>query len=162
MNNLEIKRIYQQFKYIFEINAWYGTPILKVLETIDEQQALVAFNGSHNIAELVHHMTAWRIFAIKKLEGNVDYDVSPEMNFVKIEKQSREEWQNLINNLKESQKLLLAEIKKHDDSILDKTVPPGIAPRIYSYYVLLTGLLQHDIYHLGQIVILQKGQVANS
>ncbi len=114
--------------------------------------ALKSFNGSHNIAELVHHMTAWRIFGIKKLEGDETYDVSPEENFVKIDNLDKEGWEVLKQNLEKSQNRLLELFKENEDSVLEKIV----SPRSYNFYVLFQGILQHDIYHLGQIVLLKK------
>ncbi len=43
--------------------------------------------------------------------------------------------------------------KREDDKFLD-TIVPG---RNYSYYTLLHGIVNHDLYHAGQIALIKKG-----
>ncbi|MBK9490065.1 MAG: hypothetical protein IPO07_15790 [Haliscomenobacter sp.] len=52
----------------------------------------------------------------------------------------------------DSQLQLLEQLEQTDDSRLEQVVEG----RNYSYYVMLHGLIHHDVYHLGQIVLLRK------
>jgi hypothetical protein len=56
----------------------------------------------------------------------------------------------LVNKLKESQEKLIEKLSKFDDSLLNRLVPG----QDYDFYKLLTGLIQHDTYHLGMIWVL--------
>ena len=58
-----------------------------------------------------------------------------------------------MDNLRHSQEALIHELSERNDSLLDEQVPG----RSYNFYVLLQGIIQHDIYHLGQMVFLKKG-----
>jgi uncharacterized damage-inducible protein DinB len=61
-------------------------------------------------------------------------------------------WQEGKEHLKETQDQLVALLQEQTDDILGK----GVAERNYSFRKLLHGLIQHDIYHLGQIAYAQK------
>jgi uncharacterized damage-inducible protein DinB len=110
----------------------------------------------HTIWELVLHMIAWREFTRQKLNGNETYDIStPEQDWPAAEETSEQAWQQTLHNLRQSQQALLTRINKLEDIWLDKVVPG----RNYTYYVLLHGIIQHDLYHSGQIALLKKQQV---
>jgi uncharacterized damage-inducible protein DinB len=61
-------------------------------------------------------------------------------------------WPEGLRMLDESQERLLAVLQQQDDSILNNVVKE----RNYNYRKLITGVIQHDIYHLGQIAYLNK------
>lgn len=110
--------------------------------------------GSHSVAQLVQHITNWRVFAIEKLKGNAQYDI--ELNSTSdwpdriID--SKSEWQLLLKQLDETQQTIIALLGSKDDDFLKEQVPG----RNYSYAFLLEGIVQHDVYHLGQIGIVAK------
>jgi len=57
--------------------------------------------------------------------------------------------------LQESQKELIEAAAKFPEERYGELVPSKVQK--YTYYTLLHGIMQHDIYHLGQIAILKKG-----
>lgn len=137
---------------VYEMAAWHGPTIKQSLENVDIEKALRRFEGSHNIAELVHHMTAWRIFTIKKLQGETAFDITAAFNFIKYDKLTEQTWQGLLDRLNESQQTLLDLVTHMPDEKLWEVV----SGRTYNFYELLHGIIQHDIYHAGQIVLLKK------
>ena len=65
---------------------------------------------------------------------------------------SKKAWLNTLDKLEDSQeqwRLVLKKFKKKD---LEKTYPTNGM----SYYDHIQGIVQHDAYHLGQIVLLAK------
>lgn len=94
-------------------------------------------------------MTAWREFVIKKLQGDKDYTVPKEGNFpMDIG------WDQAIEDLNKSQHALLEQIQGMNSKNLHEVVPYG--SYTYTYYQLLHGIIHHDLYHAGQIVLLKK------
>lgn len=148
----ELDRIIDLLERTTAGDAWHGPNINGVLSDVSLVQAVVRINGSHSIAELVQHITMWRIFAIKKLQGDASFDITLESNFKHIKSVTEKEWEGLLTNLKHSQETLIKELGGKDDSILSEMVPG----RDYNFYVLLQGIIQHDVYHLGQMVFLKK------
>jgi len=57
-----------------------------------------------------------------------------------------------LNRLQETQNELINLLEKQQESLLEKSV----SERTYNFRKLLQGLIQHDIYHLGQIAYIKK------
>jgi uncharacterized damage-inducible protein DinB len=137
---------------IYEGGPWHGPSVTKVLSSISPQQSLSTLEDSHNIIELVLHMTAWRNFVIRRLEGDERYELSEDENFKIITNVTDEAWEAAKQALAKSQEKLISLLSQYNDDQLLKTVEN----RTYNYYVLLHGILQHDVYHLGQVALLKK------
>lgn len=145
----EIQHILSLLKSTFEKNAWYGPSVKEVLSDITPDLAAHRMNNTHTIIELVAHMTAWRIFTVKKLEGDVDYKVSKELNFP-----TPLNWETALSGLNESQAKLIGAIQQFDSSLLHHPVPNS--SYAYTFFTLLHGIIQHDIYHAAQIRLIKK------
>lgn len=145
----EIKNIHKILRHTFEKNAWHGPAVKEVLETITPEQSYKRLPESHSIIELVSHMTAWRIFVIKKLHGDAEYKVVDQMNFPVVTN-----WPEVVQALYKSQADLLEALEAFDIAKLYEIVQHGSYH--YSYYTLLHGIIHHDLYHLGQIAIIRK------
>ena len=153
MNNLEINRIADQLHYAYAGPAWHGDHITKVLDGISVEQLSNKLENSHSIAQIIEHMIAWRIFAIKNLNGEAYHiEVDGPVNFPKPEIIDEAYWVDLKARLAANQEELLSLIRKTPEDKLQET----IIGRKYSYYILLHGIIQHDLYHLGQIVLLKR------
>ena len=152
MKNQEIQNIKTLFDETYNGPAWSGPAVKEVLKEVSHEDALKKIGESHNIAEIVFHMIAWRNFLINKLKGEESYDVLDEENFQKIDTISENEWTKLKDRLETSQKIMQELLSKTDDNLLSKKV----ALRKYTYYILMHGVIQHDLYHLGQIVLIEK------
>ncbi len=111
-------------------------------------------SNTHSIAEIVYHMTTWRIFAVRKLQGDAEFDIKTEdKDWKKFPVVDEFEWEAIQMELSLSQEELISELEKiADDSFLEEFVPG----RDYSYYTLIHGVVQHDVYHAGQIDSLKK------
>lgn len=133
----------------FEKGAWHGPAVMEVLADIDEEMSLSRLPNTHSIIELTTHMTAWRTFAIKKLQGDRGYIVSDAMNFPEPTG-----WLTALKGLQESQVKLLKELDQFSDSKLDKLIPHDAYKCTFS--TLLHGIIHHDLYHIGQIALIKK------
>ncbi|MEO7989569.1 MAG: DinB family protein [Chryseolinea sp.] len=147
----DIQHIISLLKSTFEKKAWYGSSVKEVLGDISADQATNRIANTHSIIELVGHMTAWRTFVIKKLEGDVDYKVTDDLNFP-----SPFTWETSLKDLEESQAKLIEAIQKFDSSRLHDLVPHNSYK--YSFYGLLHGIIHHDTYHIGQIELIKKSR----
>ncbi len=95
-------------------------------------------------------MIAWRETLLKRINNqNIP---SPDNNFfVPIPDLSPDAWQATKDRLLASQKQLL-EFTRQVSINLDEHPNSGE----YSRYELIEAILQHDVYHLGQIVLIKK------
>jgi len=147
----ELKHLIKMLQHTYEKNAWHGPAVREVLENVTSIDAQKKLPNSHSIIELVAHMTAWRVFVVKKLQGNTDYKVTDEMNFT-----TPTDWEKVLEELDASQDRLLEALRGFDSSKLYEPVPHGSYN--YNFYTLLNGIIHHDLYHAGQIALLKKVQ----
>ncbi len=61
-------------------------------------------------------------------------------------------WEQSLQNLGKSQELWTTFFENFDDADLAKIY----AANNHTFYEHIHGIIQHDVYHLGQIVILKK------
>jgi uncharacterized damage-inducible protein DinB len=117
-----------------------------------EQAAARSIPNAHSIWELVNHIIAWEQIARRRLEGEGEIAIPDEVNFPAVTDTSEAAWQATLQSLDASHRSLRDRIKKIDDARLEE-IAPGAS---YSIYFLLHGVIQHDLYHAGQIALLKK------
>lgn len=152
---MEINRIHEILRREYAGESWHGPSLSEILEGVSAQQATKrVFPNVHNIAELVIHMTNWRIFTLEKLTGGDSYDIilNSKADWSTINDLTDEGWQEILETLADTQTELLEITSKFPVQRINHIVPG----RKYSFYMLLHGIIQHDIYHAGQISILKK------
>lgn len=152
--NEEIKRIIKAIEATYNGKPWFGDNIIKQLDGIDAVKACeIPEKLNHSIAEIIQHMMAWRLFIVEKLNGNADYEVwETDLDWVKITNLDEENWTSLKNQLAENQQLLIATIQEKAEQQMDNKVDG----RPYNFRLMLQGITQHDIYHIGQISLVKK------
>jgi uncharacterized damage-inducible protein DinB len=67
-------------------------------------------------------------------------------------------WKQGLIRLQETQNEIINLLENQEESLLEKVVDE----RKYNFRKLLHGLIQHDIYHLGQIAYIKKIASSNS
>jgi len=145
----------------FAGDPWLGESVMSKLGGIRWQLTNVNMPYSPNsIAILVRHILNWRIFTIQKLEGNLVYDIemNSEADWTPVTIQTEAEWLSLLDDLKSSQRHMIQLLRKQEDDAFLETIAPG---RTYSLEYLVNGLVQHDLYHLGQIGLLYRYALGN-
>jgi len=152
MKNNQLERIIDNLETVFRGDAWHGPSVMEMLNSIPIE--LVSKQKSfskHTIAQNVFHLIAWRGFVLQKLKNNIHFDlISEEENYGNEYQNSQQNWHNLVLELRQQQESLIEVLQKQDDTLLDRIVPG----QDYDFYKLLTGLIQHDTYHLGMIWVL--------
>lgn len=145
--NTETQNILSLLTTTFEENAWHGPSVKEVLADMTSERASVSLNHTHSIIELVAHMISWRMYVIKKLQGDIQYEVKDDMNFP-----AATNWEKTLEDLYTSQAQLVESLKNFPDARLFEIV----LPRSYTFYTLLHGIIHHDLYHIGQIALIKK------
>jgi uncharacterized damage-inducible protein DinB len=143
----EIERIQDQILRAHRGEAWHGPSLLELLEGVDETMAGARpIGGVHSIRELVAHVTAWQEEAVRRLQGR-GRDLPPAEDWP-----DPESWTALVERLKRAHDDLLNAAGELGERALDER----LEGRRESAYVLLHGIVQHNLYHAGQIAILKK------
>lgn len=143
----EVQKLDDILRHTFEKNAWHGVAVMEALNSIDESIVHKKLNSTHSIIKLVTHMTAWRVFITERLAGNDHFEISNEMNFP-----DTKSWRQAVDALVDSQEKLLTSLEKFPNEKLSEVVPN----RPFKFFTMLHGIVHHDLYHLGQIVLIKK------
>jgi len=148
----EIKRIMDQIDRTFNGAAWHGLSLIEILEKIDPETAKIHLaEDTHNIWELLLHIISWIRFARISIEGStLPKEIPVKTDWPPVTDSSEEAWQNTMESLHIEHTKLKDSILNISDSDLD-TIVKG---REYSAYVLIHGVVQHNLYHAGQISLI--------
>ncbi len=149
----------EQLKETWDGDPWFGRNVRVLLGEVDAATAVQKLNGQHPILELVWHMCTWREFTIHALQPGSAFSAKyfEDLDWRELDHADFSLWQKGLEKLRETQQRLVALLEQQDDAILEENV----RERTYNYRKLITGVIQHDIYHLGQIAHITK-QIRNS
>ena len=157
----EIDRIADQARRTFEGPAWHGPALKEVLRDVGAQQAHTRpLAEAHTIWELVLHVMAWQKVALRRLGGEQVTDLPPDVDFPRIVEVTEAAWQRTLSELDGLHSETMAVIKAMADSGLDEIV--GGVDAEWTAYQTLHGLIDHNLYHAGQIAILKKATGTSS
>lgn len=151
----EIRQISDQLERAFRGEAWHGPSVLEVLSDVTADTAgAYPLKGAHSIWEIMLHIVAWERLAREALEGAaMPRELPAEEDWPKVDNCSNEAWERTLQSLQEQHRRLEVAVSNLQDSDLS-TIVTG---RSYSVYFLLHGIIQHDLYHAGQISLLKLG-----
>ena len=152
--NKEILRIVDQLNDVYEGDPWFGRSIKSILAEIGEQIAFEKPADQHSIIELLWHMINWREFTINNLDPASGKTLSyfEKNDWIELDHSDKSLFQKALDKIKQTQEHLVNLLKLQQDELLDKK----IGERNYNFRKLLYGIIQHDIYHLGQIIYIKK------
>jgi len=155
----EVDRIRDQFRRAFEGEAWHGPSVLALLDGVTAQQAAAhPILGAHSIWELTLHIAAWERACLRRLNGD-PAQLSDAEDWEPINDTSDAAWEAMKQQLIDNHHELLDAIARVDESRLDETIYQDPNIPYSSIYVTLHGVVQHDLYHAGQIAMLKKALV---
>ena len=154
----QLNNIINNLTETFEGTPWHGLSLTTILQEIDIETAFYRpFKHKHNIAELVAHLLIWRQFALEMLNKNYAYhiDIGTNVDFPVIEKSDKDEvndkvWFELNALLRENQTEILLKLDQFDATLLDEIIPK----KPFTYRYLFEGVVNHDVYHAGQIALI--------
>lgn len=144
-----------QIRRAFEGEAWHGDSVLELLKDVDAGRASARpINNAHTIWELVLHIAAWDNAVRRRILGRA-VTLSDEENFPPVKDTSEAAWQKALLHLKQTHDELVTSVAKFPESRLEHQVPGKKEP-YYSFYYMFSGIVQHELYHAGQIAVLKK------
>jgi uncharacterized damage-inducible protein DinB len=149
----EIARILDQLDRAFAGDAWHGPPLKSLLDgLLAEEAAKHPVKGAHSIWELVHHVTTWNVIVREELCGAAA-EITPELDWPPVGEASEVAWRRALQNLADARGRLRHAVEELRDDQLDEHPSKRTNN---SRYVMLHGIVQHDLYHAGQIALLKK------
>jgi uncharacterized damage-inducible protein DinB len=127
--------------------AWYGPSLAELIAEISPDLATTPpTSGAHSVSALLQHLLLWN-------ERTRNVTASDPMPRWRPEAEWAEPpipWNELVTRWNQSRDLLEEKIRNFPIEDLTKQVPG----RCYPYETLLDGIVQHAIYHSGQIAMI--------
>lgn len=153
MPRILIENLIRQLNEIETGSRWFDQSFRDKFDHLSEEEALTRpLPQLHSVAEHVSHMLEWRKECILRYKGlknelmNSPDDWKDDAELKKIG------WNNLKKALYDSRAELIELFTNQDDSYLETK----FQDTDYNFHYLIEGIIQHDLYHLGQIGVTLK------
>ncbi|MBS1502543.1 MAG: DinB family protein [Bacteroidetes bacterium] len=153
------ENLQHEIQNVLSGNPWYGDNVYSIIEKVSFEAAFEKPPGAaHNIAEIVLHMLSWTEEVMDRLNGK---DAGPPLSGDWPETGAPEEqkWQNYVNDLKlvnvNLQRVIIEFPEEEWNEPMSDKREPSLGTGV-TYEELVNGLIQHHVYHSGQIAILNR------
>jgi len=152
---VESQRIADQIARAARGPAWHGPSMRQALSGVAAAEASARpVPGAHTIAEIVAHSAAWIDIVRMRLEGTGGEQVDDAMDWPPVEPVDASTWRTLVAKLDQAVAALESSVSQVDDGRLDDELP-GVDDN-WTAYASLHGVVQHLLYHAGQVILLRK------
>lgn len=156
--NAEINTLIEKIENINSGEPWFGRSVYELLDEVDAGKAhtrvqVMAHTPGHTLATLLWHMVTWASFTLQRIEKNKDQDPASteEPDWRTIDPKIHT-WKKGLTTFKSIHKKIIQHLKEKNDPFLDEIVEH----RQYDFRFLINGMIEHNIYHAGQIAYIHK------
>jgi len=137
------------YRKVTVAGAWYGPSVAELLARITPLQAATKpAGGTHSIAELLQHLLLWN----ERIRKTSESCPLPKWEAEKEWAEAAIPWNELVERWNKSRDLLEERMRQFPTEDLDKQTPG----RAYPYELLLNGIVQHTIWHAGQMAMVHS------
>ena len=151
----------EQIKYDLEQvlsgQPWYGSAIYTILDKVNFEAAYEKpLSSAHTIAEIVLHMLSWTEEVMDRMNG-MAAQLPSSGDWPDPGKPDENKWQTYISDLKLVHVNLLGVIQKFPQTQWDELINDARDNEsVITYKELIYGFIQHQVYHAGQIALLNQ------
>jgi hypothetical protein len=145
----QTQRIANAYHAVTLKDPWYGPPLADLLAKVLPEVAITPpIPGAHSISALLQHLLLWneRVRITSETHPFPRWD--PEKEWAK----PAIPWNDLVARWNQSRDLLEARIRNFPPEDLPKQLPG----RDYPYEVMFEGIVQHTVWHAGQIAMISS------
>ena len=153
------EKLQNELQKVLSGDPWYGDPVFKILEQVTFEAAFEKpDHAAHNIAEIMLHLLAWSVVVLVWLFG-LAAGVPSSGDWPPTGNPEEQKWHNYVNDFKLVNVNLSGIIRDFPEEKWNEPMNDernrelGIG---VTYEELVNGLIQHHIYHSGQIAILNR------
>ena len=145
----ESERIADQLHRAFHGKAWHGPALKEALDGVSAGTALAKpVPSAHSIWELVHHLSAWIAEADATIRGKPYESLKGDRDWPPVIEISSQAWESSLGHLEKVEGSLEEAVRVFP--------PDKLGEGDKSSYFLLHAIVQHNVYHAGQITLLKK------
>jgi uncharacterized damage-inducible protein DinB len=140
-------------------DPWYGSPVYTILDAVSFEAAFEKPAGAvHNIAGIVLHMLAWTEEVLDRMNG-LSAQLPSSGDWPDPGAPDEQKWQNYVNDLKLLNVNLLGVINDYPEQQWNEPIKDERNKELgtgVSFEELVKGLIQHNIYHSAQVILLNR------
>jgi uncharacterized damage-inducible protein DinB len=155
----EKERLLDQFEREIQGQPWHGSSLTTILDGVTAAQAAHRpSRDAHSIWEILLHMTGWKREVTRRALGHEAAEPAGG-DWPAVGEPSDARWRETQADHLRAQRELIDAVVSLSDSKLATKVPGNSEAFVgagLSVLATLWGLVQHDVYHAGQIAILKK------
>jgi len=153
------EQLKQDLEKVLYGDPWYGPNVYDIIGKVSFEAAFEKPPGSiHNIAGIVLHMISWTEEVMDRMNG-MPAQMPSSGDWPDPGTPEEQKWQNYVNDLKLVNVNLLGLIQNFPEEEWtepykderNRELGTGV-----SFEELVKGLIQHHIYHSGQIALLNR------
>jgi uncharacterized damage-inducible protein DinB len=154
----ETARLADQIRRAFDGDAWHGDSVVEILRGVNAKMAEAhPIKNAHSIWELLLHIAAWDGAVLTRIAGIAAQPID-DQNFPPVKETSEAAWHTAIERAKHIHNELVQAVAAFPYSRLQEQVP-GKTQSYYNFFYMFSGIVQHELYHAGQIALLKKAQI---
>ena len=131
---------------------WCDVNLKDTLKDISWQQASTKVYSFNTIGTLVYHLNYYVSAIMMVLEGG-PLDAHDKYSFDHPPIQSQDDWEKLLDKFWADAEKFSSLVEQLPDSKLEETFSDE---KYGNYYRNIHGIIEHNHYHLGQIVLIKK------
>jgi uncharacterized damage-inducible protein DinB len=153
MPQLLINDILRQLQELQEGSRWFDQSLKDKISGLSDEEAFTRpIPELHSVAEHISHIIAWRKECLLRFNGQRTELMNAPEDWQDNTSLKKTGWPKLKALLYESTDQLIKALQDKDDAYLE--IP--FQDTDYNNHYLIEGILQHDLYHLGQMGITVK------
>jgi len=143
-----IERLLEQLNAAYGGPAWHGPALRELLDGVSEEQARARpIANAHSILEIAVHVRTWMDVVAERLAGS-PRELTAEEDWSEV---ARTSWPVVVEELDHAESRVCDAVARLRPEDLDTPV----AGKDYSVYTLVHGVIQHNLYHAGQIALIR-------
>ena len=146
------EQLAKHFRTFYTGGNYTGVNLKDTLEGVTWQQATTSIFNCNTIAVLIYHMNYYVRLVTKVLQGH-PLEGSDKYAFDAPPVQSAEDWEQLKHHVFTDAENIAGLIEQLPPEKLDEVFHDE---RYGIFYRNLQGIVEHNHYHLGQVVLLKK------
>jgi uncharacterized damage-inducible protein DinB len=153
------ERLKQELENVLWGDPWYGNNVYAIIDRVSFEAAFEKPSGSvHNIAGIVLHMISWTEEVMDRMNW-LTAQLPSSGDWPNPGTPDEQKWQNYVNDLKLVNVNLLGIIQNFPEEQWNEPVKDERNRELgtgVSFEQLVSGLIQHPIYHSAQIALLNR------
>lgn len=145
-------RILDGLRRTWDGEPWYGASLRALLADVGADLAQARpVAGAHSIWEIVRHL-AWWMMAVRRRLGGEPVTAAEGEDWPRVGSHEPSAWLATLDVLEQAHGAIVAHVAAMPADALTDLVP---GQRI-THAAMLHGLVQHTVYHAGQIALIKR------